>query len=64
MEGGLQSNLEWEVEDKNLSSEERTANVVRGVLNSILPGVVFTTEIDQDFPDIWGLPTLIWNSNC
>ena len=47
-----------ELEKHDVSGEKTTARLLLEVLNSLVEGLVFTAETQDDFPGQWGLPTL------
>ena len=44
--------------DQFRSPERITADILVEIMNEQMPGINFTSEIREDFPDEWGLPTL------
>ena len=40
------------------TGEKPTARLLKEMLNSLMEGLVFTSETMEDFPMQWGLPTL------
>merc|ERR1711895_197308 len=49
---------EKEAADQYRSPERKTADILVEIMNEHMPGIKFTSEIREDFPDEWGLPTL------
>ena len=44
--------------DEGKSGEEVTARILLELMNGLLPGIRFTSEVEADLKDEWGMPTL------
>ena len=65
---GLAYRDEWRMEEENrrLSAEEKTAEVILHLMNEVHHNLTFTMELARDFPD-GKLPTLdtkLWMEGC
>ena len=49
---------EKEAADQYRSPERITADILVEIMNEQMPGIKFTSEIREDFPDEWGLSNL------
>ena len=56
-DGTLKFKKEWEREDRNISSTERTKQVLEGSMRGVMEGIKLTMETKEDFDGEW-LPTL------
>ena len=57
--GGLVNDQTLQEQEKDdESGEKTTARFLGEVFNSLMKGIVFTTETVGDFPEDFGLPTL------